>query len=118
MAPQITPLGKNSQVLGTKVTPLALGAAVGHQGLCRTSEHLPQLHSPFQKDFHKLPKAAGVVIPDGFGITKGLQERCCLQDLDQEGEVGGERDGHWAAGMTPDTQTEAFPGSPPFGGMT
>lgn len=43
---------------------------------------LPPSHLPFQKDLHKLPKAAGVVIPDGFGVTEGLQEGCCLQDLD------------------------------------
>lgn len=44
MAPQITPLGKNSQVLETEV---ALDAAVGHQGLCRASENLSHSHSPF-----------------------------------------------------------------------
>lgn len=38
-------------------------------------------HSPFQKDLHKLPKAAGVVVPNGFGIAERLQERCGLQDL-------------------------------------
>lgn len=42
----------------------------------------PLSHSPFQKDLHKLPEAAGIVIPNGFGVTEGLQEGCCLQDLD------------------------------------
>jgi hypothetical protein len=55
-------------------------------------EGLSQPHLPFQKDLHELPKAARVVIPDSFGVTEGLQERCCLQDL------GPRRRGvHWGA---------------------
>lgn len=64
-------------------------AGVGSQGLHQDAECParplgvpPPSHSPFQKDLHKLPEAAGVVIPDSFGVTEGLQEGCCLQDLD------------------------------------
>ena len=45
-------------------------------------------HSPFQKDLHKLPEAAGVVVPDSFGVTEGLQEGCGLQDLGARGRSG------------------------------
>lgn len=67
----------------------------GSERLCQDMEYVarpleaPSLsHSPFQKDLHKLPKAAGVVIPDSFGITEGLQEGCCLQDLDPKRRCG------------------------------
>lgn len=47
MAPEITPLGKHSQLLGTEVAHLASGAAVGHEGFYKASEHLPRSYSPF-----------------------------------------------------------------------
>lgn len=47
MAPEITPLGKHGRVLGTEVTHLALGVAVGHGGFLKVSGHLPQHYSPF-----------------------------------------------------------------------
>lgn len=34
-----------------------------------------------QKDFHKFPKPAGIVVPHGFGVAEGFQQGGRLQDL-------------------------------------
>lgn len=88
------PWGKEAQSAHLGSQQAGCGGG-GSERLCQDMEYVarpleaPSLsHSPFQKDLHKLPKAAGVVIPDSFGITEGLQEGCCLQDLDPKRRCG------------------------------
>lgn len=86
MAPEITPLERGETVSLSGIAGWAGWLAWALRGCARTwgvpqglGGPLPPLsHSPFQKDLHELPEAAGVVVPDGFGVTEGLQEGCCL----------------------------------------
>lgn len=39
------------------------------------------MNSLFKEDFYVFPESTRVVIPDGFGVPEGLQERVGLQDL-------------------------------------
>lgn len=40
-----------------------------------------QYYLLLQKDFHKFPKPAGIVVPHSFGVAEGFQQGGRLQDL-------------------------------------
>lgn len=51
---------------------------------------IAQCYLLLQKDFHKFPKPAGIVVPHGFGVAEGFQQGGRLQDLPRRwGEPGG-----------------------------
>lgn len=54
-----------------------------HRGGGQPHASVAQHYLLLQKDFHKFPKPAGIVIPHGFGIAEGFQQGGRLQDLPQ-----------------------------------
>lgn len=84
--PCVGSMRSSSLAVSGRATGLLLAprAVPGHGVHGRVSGGSSTSHSPFQKDLHKLPEAAGIVIPHSFGVAEGLQEGCGLQDLDPQ----------------------------------
>lgn len=72
---------KNIPMCPPRAKGPGMGWAVGDIGWEQPHAGITQHYLLLQKDFHKFPKPAGIVIPHGFGVAEGFQQRGRLQDL-------------------------------------